>query len=120
MPLKSKLLFQEFQFGDLKKCRPNVLVIENKEGEQTKFIQPIITIGRLDDNDRVLHNQNVSRRHCINVNYANDVCLYDMGSTHGTFCDGMPVKTSVFLDGRHKIRIAETLFSILSKEGILL
>lgn len=120
VPLKSKLLFQEFQFGDLKKCRPNVLVIENKEGEQKKFNQPIITVGRLDDNDIVFQHQNVSRRHCLIVNFANDVWLYDMGSTHGTFCDGVSVRTCVFLGGRHKIEIADTTFTILAEENILL
>jgi len=54
------------------------------------------------------------------VNYANEVWLYDIGSTHGTFCDGVPVRTSVFLDGRHKIGIAESTFAVLAKEGILL
>jgi len=120
VPLKSKLLFQEFRFGDLKKCRPNVLVIEDKEGAQTKFNQPIVTIGRLNDNDIVFQNQSVSRRHCLIVNYANDVWLYDMGSTYGTSCDGIPIKTAVFLDGRHKIKIADTTFTVLAKEGILL
>jgi len=120
VPLKSKLLFQEFQLGDPKRCCSNILVIENNEGEQKKFSQPIITIGRLEDNNIVFQHQNVSRRHSLVVNYANEVWLYDMGSTHGTFCDGVPVQTSVFLDGRHKIGIAESTLTILSKEGILL
>lgn len=118
--LKAKLLFQEFQFGDFKKCRPNVLVVEMRDGERMRLNQPIITIGRLDDNHIVFQHQNVSRRHCLIVNFANDVWLYDMGSSHGTFCDGVPVRTCVFLDGRHKIEIAERTFTILTKENILL
>ncbi|MBL7173602.1 MAG: FHA domain-containing protein [Desulfobacteraceae bacterium] len=121
VPLKSKLLFQEFQLGDSKRCRSNILVTENKEGEQKKFGQPIITIGRLEDNDIVFKDQNVSRRHSLLVNYANEVWLYDMGSTHGTFCDELPVRNSVFLVGRHKKSgIAESTFTVFAKEGILL
>ena len=120
VPLKSKLLFQEFQLGDPKRCGSNIFVAENREGEQTKFSQPIITIGRLEDNDIVFQHQSVSRRHSLVVNYTNQVWLYNLDSTHGTFCDGRPVKTSVFLDGRHKIRIADSELIVFAKEGILL
>jgi len=120
IPLKSKLLFQEFRFGNAEKWKPNVLVIENSEGEQWRFNQPIISLGRNDGNDIIFPQHSVSRLHCVLVNYADDVWLYDLGSTLGTFCDESPVQNSVFLEGRHQIRLSNSTITIFTKEGILL
>ena len=73
VPLKSKLLFQEFRFGNPKKTKPNVLVIENSAGEKWRIDLPIISLGRSDENDIIFPQQSVSRLHCAVVNYADDV-----------------------------------------------
>jgi serine/threonine protein kinase len=120
IPLKSKLLFQEFRFGNPKKYKPNVLVVENIEGEQWHFDQPIISLGRNEGNDIIFPQSSVSRLHCVLVNYADDVWLYDLGSTLGTLCDESPVQNSIFLEGRHQISLSDSSITILTKEGILL
>jgi tetratricopeptide (TPR) repeat protein len=118
--LKSKLLFQEFRFGNIKKWKNNVLVIENEKGKQWRFKQPIVSLGRSEPNDFITSRETVSRRHCVIVNHADDVWLYNLGSTHGTFLDGNPVESAAFLEGRHKLKISDTQLTVFSKEGILL
>ena len=41
----------------------------------------------------------VSRRHCVIVNYPNDVWIYDLNSTCGTFINGECVYVKMFLLG---------------------
>ena len=120
VPLKSKLLFQEFRFGFLKKWKSNVIEIENSAGEKWHTDQPVISFGRNEENDIIFPQQSVSRRHCALVNYPADVWLYDLGSTYGTFCDGLTVRNSAFLEGRHQIRLSDSTITILTEEGILL
>ena len=118
--LKSKLLFQEFRFGDRKKSKPNTVVIEMANGQKYQFQEPIITIGRSEKNKVVMNRSSVSRRHCALINYKNDVWLYDLGSTLGTLCDDTPVQKPLFLESRHKIQVGDETFSILFEKGMLL
>jgi serine/threonine protein kinase len=85
--LKSKLLFMDYRFN---KYSPSTLYctkanIENfKEAETTK---PIIKFGRehYDVNDmKVPGGTAISRRHCVIVNYKDDIWIYDLNST-GTY-----------------------------------
>src|SRR5437868_6796923 len=47
------------------------------------------TIGRLPDNDVVIHGPYVSRRHCAILVHAGDGCeLYDIASKNGTYING--------------------------------
>src|SRR5205807_1183113 len=47
------------------------------------------TIGRLPDNDVVVHAPYVSRRHCAILVHAGDRCeLHDIASKNGTFVNG--------------------------------
>lgn len=118
--LKSKLLFQEFRFGDGKKWKRNVVFIENMKSKKWFFDKPIICFGRHDNNDIVFQEDTVSRRHCVLVNCANDLWLFDLGSTRGTFLDGEKVINSAYLEGRHKISIGDWTLTVLTKEDRLL
>lgn len=118
--LKSKLLFQEFRFGDVERWKKNSLVLKNQRGGKMSFAKPVITFGRSNGNDYVLVASSVSRRHCAIVNHADEVWLYDLGSTLGTKVDGIEVAGSQYLEGRHEIEIAGQILTIFTKEGILL
>lgn len=118
--LKSKLIFQEFRHGDDRKRKPNIITIERNDAERWEFEKPIICLGRSAENDLVFDQMSVSRRHCVFINYAEDVWLYDLGSTHGTYIDGRRVESPVFLEGRCHLSIGDNELTVLPKEGILL
>jgi len=118
--LKSKLLFQEYRFGEIKKHKPNTIILEQKNGEKYQFDDPIIAIGRNPENQLILKENNVSRRHCVILNFVDDVWIYDLESTLGTLVDGTQLTEPLYLDGRHQLIINDYKFSLLTKEGILL
>jgi len=92
---QNKLLYQDFRFN--KYITRNILVIQDGNGRKKEFSEPIVTIGRNKDNDFPIETTPCSRRHCIIVNYSNDVWIYDMGSIVGVFVDGKKVIQKQFL-----------------------
>lgn len=116
--LKNKLLYQDFRFNVYKKS--NKILLNSKNRRNKKFEKPIITIGRNDENDFVVSDNSVSRRHCVVINYENDVWIYDLGSTLGTFVDGKEVKHKFFLLGKHQIRIGNYEFELFTDENMIL
>lgn len=118
--LKSKLIFQEFRHGTTRKRKRNTITVEQEAGGKWEFDDPIITLGRSAANHVVLQEMSVSRRHCAIVNYPEDVWLYDLASTHGTYVDGNQVENLLFLEGRCRVSIGDRELTVLPKEGILL
>jgi serine/threonine protein kinase len=118
--LKSKLIFQEFRHGTTRKRKRNTITVEQEAGGKWEFDDPIITLGRSAANHVVLQEMSVSRRHCAIVNYPEDVWLYDLASTHGTYVDGNQVENLLFLEGRCRVSIGDSELTVLPKEGILL
>ena len=119
--LKSKLLFMDYRFN---KYSPSTLYctkgdIENfKEAETTK---PIIKFGRtnFEVNDvSVPGGLNISRRHCVIINFKDDIWIYDLNST-GTYVNENRVKTKAPLIGKNTIRIAETEYELTNDRSIL-
>ena len=119
-PLKSKLIFQDFRHGNNRKRKQNTITIEQEDGGRLEFRDPIICLGRNSGNDLVSSEMSVSRRHCVIINYPEDVWLHDLGSTHGTYVDGQPVEQSIFVDRRCRLSIGNSELTVLPKEGILL
>jgi len=62
----------------------------------------------------------VSRRHCVIINYPEDVWLHDLGSTHGTYVDEHPLEQPAFIDRRCRLSIGNSELTVLPKEGIFL
>ncbi len=105
--LKSKLLFMDYRFN---KYSPSTLYCTNgntanfKEAETNK---PIIKFGRenYDVNDvKVPGGTEVSRRHCVIVNYKDDIWIYDLNST-GTYLNDKIIKLKAPLIGRNTVGI---------------
>jgi len=118
--LKSKLLFQEFQFGIASRTKKNTLTVHLPDGARRDLSAPIVTIGSLNANTVVLNDASVSRRHCAIVNYRDDVWLYDLGSMIGTMVDEQPVEGRMLLDGVHEVAIGPVRIRVASSHDRLL
>jgi hypothetical protein len=107
--LRSKLLFQEYQFSAAGKrvVKPNTLVLELPDGTHHATKSPVVTIGSLAANEVMLSHGSVSRRHCAIVNYPGDVWLYDLDSTRGTRIDGQPLAGRMLLDEVHDVELGD-------------
>jgi hypothetical protein len=116
--LKSLLLFENYRFG-LTARRQNVIAIENG-GRIREFKEQIVTIGRSEENLFRLSDNSVSRRHCVVVNFSDDVWVYDLDSTQGVVVDGTRVDRKAYLEGLCTLKIGATAVKIRSKLGLLL
>jgi tRNA A-37 threonylcarbamoyl transferase component Bud32 len=114
---ESLLLFENYRFG-LASLKPNTLTIE-QHGVVLEFYKPLITVGRVEQNQVRVEDNLVSRRHCAIVNYRNDVWIYDLGSTCGVFVDGSRIDRKAYLDGVHVVRIGKTELKVCSTAGLL-
>lgn len=85
--LKSKLLSEEFRFGQADQARrKNMLAVNTSDGGRYETSSAVVSLGVLAANEIVLKDASVSRRHAVVVNYPDEVWLYDLGSTRGTNC----------------------------------
>ncbi len=106
--LKSKLLFQDYRFGNHSKRNMSLHISKQLSKEPEEYSQGIIKIGRKEfgNNDISFPGTAISRRHCVIVNTKNDVMLYDLEST-GTYVNGERVKKKIALIGLNKISISD-------------
>lgn len=64
------------------------------------------TVGRMPDNDVVLEDAYVSRRHCAVLVHASDTCeLHDVASKNGTFLNGRKIDGPTRLNSGDEIRM---------------
>ncbi len=64
------------------------------------FDQSVITIGSEPENDVVLTDDTVSRRHCRIVQEENEYVAIDNGSTNGTFVNGVRIREAFLAPGQ--------------------
>jgi len=118
--LRSKLLFQDFRFGKKKsRSRINAVSIEIPGKEQRDYSQTIISIGRNSANMISAPDPSVSRRHCVIVNYPDDVWIYDLASTCGTFINGERICGKMFLLGVCELTVGRYGLRVTSAAGML-
>ena len=81
----------------LRRCK----LISNVGGRVTEhaFDQAEISIGSMDENDLVVSDDTVSRRHCKIVQEDSSYVLVDLGSTNGTFIDRVRVREAFLTPG---------------------
>ena len=121
LSLKSNLLFEEYQFGTASRAgRQNTLTVNTPDGGHHDIALSIVTIGSLSANDIVLNDRSVSRRHCVIVNYPDEVWLYDLGSTVGTVVDGQRLVGRMLLDGVHEVAVGRVCIRVASSNDRLL
>lgn len=74
------------------------------------------TIGRAPDNDVVVQDAYVSRRHCAILVHAGDGCeLHDVASKNGTFLNGSRLAGPTPLNAGDEIRMCDRQFVFLGK-----
>ena len=119
--LKSKLLFMDYRFN---KYSPSTLYCTAGNSEAFKEAETqkaIIKFGResYDVNDvKVPNGTAISRRHCVIINFKDDVWLYDLDST-GTYVNGNKVVYKTPLIGRNTIRISKTEYEFTNDKSKL-
>jgi len=64
--------------------------------------------------------ESVSRRHCLIINSNDDVWLYDLESTTGTFLNGERVINKVPIIGVNKLTVGDVEFTISTDNTKLL
>ncbi len=81
----------------LRKCK---FVIERAgRARERIFDQSLITLGAIDDNDLVLNEETVSRYHGKVVQEEDGYVLVDLGSTNGTFINGVRIREAYLKSG---------------------
>lgn len=68
-------------------------------GREFSFDQPEVTIGRTADNDVILSDAGVSRRHVLIKSVAGRFVAQDMGSANGTQVNGTPIEEQELQSG---------------------
>ncbi len=82
----------------LRRCK---LVREGEAGASTEFIfdQPVILLGSLADSDLVIDDDSISRSHARVRNLGDRYAVEDLGSTNGTFVNGVRVREAFLHTG---------------------
>src|SRR5262245_52241294 len=76
------------------------------------------TIGRLPDNDIVINDPCVSRRHCAILVHVNNGCeLHDVASKNGTYLNGSKIGGPTHLNCGDEIRMCNAQIVFLSKDS---
>lgn len=70
----------------------------------------LVTIGRADDNDIVIADDNVSAHHCVIQRDGSDLNLEDLGSKNGTFANGGQVSQRFRLSAGDVVSVGPVLF----------
>ncbi len=90
----------------LKKAR-FVVTKGRDEGKEMELQNPLVTIGTLPENSLVLTDPTVSRKHASVEETSGGYILRDLGSTNGTFLDGVRVREG-YLSPGSLIRLGQT------------
>jgi hypothetical protein len=95
---------------------PKYLLVDHQTGCSYPLKTGLNTIGRLQDNDIVLEECTVSRRHCAILVHAWGGCeLHDTASRNGTFVNGQPFSRPIRLASGDQIRVCQRLLLLVSQ-----
>ena len=64
---------------------------------ETTMDQPVLTIGRSEENDLRINSKYVSRQHAILVRHGAEVFVTDLGSTNGTYVNSQRIQDPVLI-----------------------
>jgi hypothetical protein len=98
---------------------PTFLLVDREAGFQFSLRTGLNTVGRFDDNDLVLPDLTVSRRHCVLLVHARGGTeLHDTASLNGTFVNGERVRQPVRLASGDWIKITRHLLLFIRAEDL--
>jgi ABC transport system ATP-binding/permease protein len=99
--------------ADNGQARMRLSVESGPDAPLTLDVQRDVVIGRDEDCDLVLHDQQASRHHAsISPLPSGGALLVDLGSRNGTLVDGVRADRPVELDGHERVRIGESVLSV--------
>ncbi|MBI2944297.1 MAG: sigma 54-interacting transcriptional regulator, partial [Candidatus Wallbacteria bacterium] len=91
----------------LKKVR--LVVVDGPDKDRDLlFDSPLVRIGTLPENDFVLSDRAISKRHAVIERHSNGYLLKDLGSTNGTFVNDVRVQ-EVFLTPGSQVKFGNTM-----------
>jgi pSer/pThr/pTyr-binding forkhead associated (FHA) protein len=86
-------------------------------GKLIPLDKPELLVGRELSNDIVISDADVSRKHARMVQQADSYLLEDLGSTNGTFFNGLRLTAPQLLKPGDRIRLGETVELAFEKSG---
>lgn len=93
------------------------ILILNKGDRRIPLKVGANTLGRLPDNDIVVSDPCISRRHCSVLMHANFRCeLHDMASKNGTYVNGVKIDGPLRLQVGDEIQIGDLRFLLVEPE----
>jgi pSer/pThr/pTyr-binding forkhead associated (FHA) protein len=93
------------------------VLVDQQAGRSHSLQTGLNTIGRLPDNDIVLDDRVISRRHCVLLVHAWGGCeLHDTASLNGTFVNGRRIHQPARLSSGDRIQVGQRLLLFLREE----
>jgi serine/threonine protein kinase len=119
--LKSKLLFMDYRFNQYSPSTLFCTASNLESMKETETQKAIIKFGRegiMVNDVKIPDGRSISRRHCLIINFKDDIWLHDLDST-GTILNGFRVVNKAPLIGRNKVRIFKTEFEFTNDKSRL-
>jgi DNA-binding SARP family transcriptional activator len=91
--------------------------LQDKAGRQYRLNGTTTRIGRLDDNDIVLNDEDVSRHHAVIADTGTGFVVTDLRSTNGVEVQGQRIRGSATLADGDRIRIGSQQFTFEIRPG---
>src|SRR5919205_559681 len=85
-------------------------------GEAFPLDVPSVTIGRDSGTQLSIPDRMISRRHCEVATQSGAFVLRDLGSSNGTFVNGIPVREHALRHG-DRVRIGDSVLLFLDRPG---
>jgi hypothetical protein len=119
--LKSKLLFMDYRFLKMQENSWYILGSNILDTIIGRISKSIFTIGRegYNNNMEVPGGTEISRRHCLIINFKDDVWLYDLSST-GTYLNDELVVGRMPIVGHSILRIGKAEYKITTDKTKML
>lgn len=93
------------------------IVVGKHQGGTIRLTEKRFMIGREEDCHLRPKSELVSRHHCVFSIDDYAVRLRDLGSTNGTFVNGVPCRTEVLLKSGDRVSVGKLEFEVLIQKG---
>lgn len=84
------------------------ITIFSKSIQKVEITEPITTLGRDKDNNIVINDKMLSRKHCLIERDQNKLKVVDLKSANGTYVNGVRIKSKT-LEKEDRIKIGDTV-----------
>ncbi|MCE5290278.1 MAG: FHA domain-containing protein [Nocardiaceae bacterium] len=84
--------------------------LRDRDGRQHRLKEAATSIGRLPENDIVIDDAKISRRHAVIIDTGSSFVITDLGSTNGVEVEGQKIRPSATLANGQRIRVGRHEF----------